>query len=185
MNEWKSIKGYEGLYSINESGEVRRDRGVSVRVINGKPRNYPHKEMLLKGDLNSSGYLRINLHNGGESKRFFIHRLVAIHFIDKVDGKEFVNHIDGVKTNNESSNLEWVTPSENNLHALHDLGYKPNTSGINPKRRVNQIDKQTKKVIETFDSISQAHEATNVLHISSVCRGKRITAGGYMWEYAD
>lgn len=60
-----------------------------------------------------NGYKRVSI----GSKVFKIHRLVASHFIEKNDGKDCVNHIDGNKLNNHYSNLEWCTPGENMHHA--------------------------------------------------------------------
>jgi hypothetical protein len=50
-------------------------------------------------------------------------RLVADAFIDKIDGKNLVNHIDSKKSNNLVSNLEWVSSLENNCHSKLKLKY--------------------------------------------------------------
>ena len=63
------------------------------------------------------GYQRINLHHKGNARKFTIHRLVAIAFIDNPQSKPQVNHIDGNKLNNNASNLEWNTAKENTNHA--------------------------------------------------------------------
>lgn len=112
---WKSIKGWEGYYSVNEQGEVRND-------LTGN---------LIKGDINSVGYYRVCLYNKNHTpskQRFFRHRLVAIHFINNSLSLEEVNHIDGNKSNNHVNNLEWVSRKENELHCRRDIKtkeYKP------------------------------------------------------------
>lgn len=70
---------------------------------------------------NNSGYPMICLFRNRQQKAFYVHRLVAIHFVDNIDGKKEVNHIDGDKDNNVFSNLEWVTRSENQEHAFNIL----------------------------------------------------------------
>lgn len=71
----------------------------------------------LSQHLSNAGYLRVELHSDGSAKKHSVHRLVALAFVPNPDGKECVNHIDGVKTNNAAANLEWVTRSENQKHA--------------------------------------------------------------------
>lgn len=72
----------------------------------------------LKGFVNNSGYKRVQI--GSSKNKHFIHRLVAETFLKKEFGKEFVNHKDGNKLNNSVDNLEWVTRSENDLHAFRN-----------------------------------------------------------------
>lgn len=75
------------------------------------------RNIFLKRLIDSYGYFYYRLYNNGKSEHWFEHKLIAIHFIPKIEGKNFVNHIDGNKHNNSISNLEWVTIQENNLHA--------------------------------------------------------------------
>lgn len=108
---------YEQSYSITSNGDV-----ISRKT--NKP---------LVTSLSNAGYLQVALWKNNKGSTRHVHRLVALHFLPKVDGKEFVNHIDGNKLNNHFSNLEWVTKSENSIHAIETgLVVKP--------RRLNEED---------------------------------------------
>lgn len=68
--------------------------------------------------INTNGYLSVKI--GG--KLLNIHRLVGELFIPNPNNKKEINHIDGNKENNKVENLEWVSPSENIQHKIHQLG---------------------------------------------------------------
>lgn len=104
--KWKEIQNYEGLYSISNLGNVKNSKGV-----------------ILKPNITPKGYFRIQLYKNNKTKNYMVHRLVANAFIIKKDGKNQINHKNGIKTDNTISNLEWVTNSENQKHA-YELGLK-------------------------------------------------------------
>lgn len=111
---WKDIYGWEGLYEISDSGEVRNKLNGHTRVL----------------DTNSVGYKRITLYNkyhNPPTKRFLVHRLVANHFIPNPNNLPEVNHKDSNVVNNQSSNLEWIDRKDNELHSriCGSKEYKP------------------------------------------------------------
>ena len=110
---WKDIKNYEGWYQVSDSGQVRSlDREVEYK--DGRKRVF--KGTVLKPRF-TKGYPTVNLGKNKKMETFQVHRIVANHFLEKPSYAECVNHIDGIKTNNNVSNLEWVTYARNNQHA--------------------------------------------------------------------
>ena len=105
---WRQIVDYEGLYDISDFGRVRSAR-KSTNTFVGR--------MLRPGE-HSLGYHQVILYKDGVQRHHYIHRLVASVFIGECNDGEQVNHIDGNKKNNRLDNLEYVTPSENSLHAF-------------------------------------------------------------------
>lgn len=80
----------------------------------------------LKPFIGRGGYLKVCLSDGSRRRWVYVHRLVCECFHERIEGKEEINHIDGVKFHNASSNLEWVTRSENGLHAFENgLNFAP------------------------------------------------------------
>lgn len=79
---------------------------------------------------NEGCYQTVSLKNESGSKSHFVHRIVAEAFIPNPEEKPFVNHIDGIKSNNVVENLEWVTRTENELHWVDKLqGYEARRGG--------------------------------------------------------
>lgn len=115
MNEiWKDIVGYEGQYQVSNLGNI-----ISLNYgRSGKPH-------LMKPTITHDGYYRV--HIGGKKHPLMktVHILVAKAFIPNPDNKPQVNHIDGDKTNNCVTNLEWVTGKENIHHAIVNGLRKP------------------------------------------------------------
>lgn len=99
----KDIKGYQGIYGVSNTGIV-----YSIK-----------RQRVLRFD-KSSGYSRVVLQKNKTKKRFLVHRLVALHFVDGYFEEAIVNHIDGNKLNNHYSNLEWCNQSHNLLESIHN-----------------------------------------------------------------
>ena len=111
MEVWKDIEGFEGRYQVSDCGRVR-----TVERHKSDGRRQP--EAIRRTQIDRHGYEFALLFDGNKNRRFSVHVLVARAFIPNVENKPQVNHIDGNKLNNVVSNLEWVTASENQLHAV-------------------------------------------------------------------
>lgn len=163
---WKKIiiDNQETNYSVSDKGEIRNDTT-----------NY-----LLKLAL-QQGYYHVNLSINKKSKRFRVHRLVAEAFIPNPENKPYVNHIDGIRSNNEIKNLEWCTPAENTQHAIRTGLMKPTR-----ERAVIQYSLDGKKIKE-YISLAEAARQTNssVEKIILVCQHQRETHNDFQWRYKN
>jgi len=121
MNEnWKEVKGFEGFYEVSETGIVRTLERYSNRKSKlGNPSPLVIKSKIKLANLSKTGYLTIALVKKNKTYTTYLHRIIAEAFVEgKKDEKYVVNHINGIKTDNRIENLEWVTSSQNNIHAL-------------------------------------------------------------------
>ena len=114
---WKDVIGYERCYQISSLGRLKRKE---KKIVN-KGNIHTLRERIINPYRDKKGYLVYRLKcDNGKIKRYFAHRLVAIHFISNPENKPEVNHIDGNKENNCVNNLEWVTTRENINHAVEN-----------------------------------------------------------------
>ena len=167
METFKDIKGYEGLYQISNRGNVRSLRS----------------NIVMKLSCCKDNYLKVKFCKNGEQKTVQVHRLVAESFIDNPGNKPQINHKDCNKSNNDISNLEWVTAKENTTHAIEN-GLFANV--IRQGRKVLKLDEQD-NVIREYVSISEAAKE-NKCHpsnIRKVCNGIINKTGGYKWMYTN
>lgn len=107
--EWKDIKGYEGLYRISNFGAV-------------ESKHHHGKWIRMKGTNNrrgERGYIQVFLYDESRKyKIFYVHRLVLLHFVgEPPEGKPFVLHLDDNSLNNRVDNLIWGSQVENGRHA--------------------------------------------------------------------
>lgn len=124
MEVWKDMQGFEGLYSVSNTGKV-----FSVR-----------RRILLKGKIDRYGYKAVVLWNGQNNYRT-VHRLVAEAFIPKIEGRNVVNHLDGNKLNNKAENLEWTTVKGNTKHA-----YDISEEYRDRMKVVNELGKEARRI---------------------------------------
>ena len=115
MEEWKELRGFNGVYFISNEGRIK---SISREVKNGRTGKRVNEENISIGTINSSGYIIVTLRKNNKGKVYSMHRLVAQEFIPNPKNKPFINHKDGIKTNNKVANLEWCTQLENVQHAI-------------------------------------------------------------------
>lgn len=100
--DWKPVAGRETRYLVSNFGRV-------FSIL---------QKRFLDPHFNTWKYYQLDIGNKNERKPILVHRLVAEAFVPNPSNKPFVNHIDGDKTNNVYSNLEWVTNEENQRHSV-------------------------------------------------------------------
>lgn len=155
---WKDIPG-DTLYQASTTGFVRNKKTGRIRI------GVPDKD----------GYLRIHLHTDANTQ--MVHRIIAKTFIPNPENRPHVNHKNGIKTDNNVENLEWVTVTENNRHAI--------ATGLKKAGRPVRIIETG----ETFKSISQCAKAIgakdqNVQAVASK-NSNNNTVKGLHVEYID
>ena len=166
MEKWTTIQEASN-YEVSTYGNIRNKT----------------TQKILKGRLTKSGYLQVSL-KIDETNKFsnrYIHRLVAIYWIDNPEDKREVNHKDGNKENNNINNLEWVTSSENQKHR-HSIGINKTSN-----RRVGKFTKDGELVAE-YNSIQEAANAENNgirVSIDNVVHRKRKSLKGFVWKFLD
>lgn len=101
---WRPVSNFDNKYFVSSLGRVKN-----------------HKGHIMATGLDKYGYVRVYLYKNNKNYTCNVHRLVAKEFLQNSDNKTQVNHIDGDKTNNRVSNLEYATPKENMWHKIYVL----------------------------------------------------------------
>ena len=158
----KPIKDFEGLYEVDDLGNVysvRRNKIMSPVIIN-------------------SGYYTVKLSKNKILTRYLIHRLVAQAFLDNPDNLPCVNHKDEDKTNNSVDNSEWCTYQYNNSY--NDKGKRISATKSIP---VYQFDLNG-NLIKEWKSMKEAGKSLGIdeANISAACSGKLKTYKGFIWK---
>ena len=162
--EWRTVIEYD-RYEVNQFGDIRHKE--RKRVLTQRP--------------NNGGYLYVNFNIEGHRKNFAVHRIVANAFIPNPNNYPEVNHKDGDRTNNNVTNLEWVSSSQNKIHA-----YQKEENRASRGKQVEQYSLQG-ILLRTFISASEAARfiGCSVGAISNCCKGRTKTSQGYVWKYAE
>lgn len=180
VEEWRPVKGFEGLYEVSNFGRVRsvdRDMPITAKGKRTGIKHYPSK--MLKLQKWHNGYLAAYLWKDNKGHTLSVHRLVAKAFIPNPDNLPCVNHKDQTPTNNHVSNLEWCTFQYNVTYAnaieLRTVQYS---------KPIEQLTLDGQHVAY-YKSAFQAEKLKGYDHsyLAQAARGKRKTAYGYQWRY--
>lgn len=171
--KWVQIEGFEGFYEVSDKGNLRSVTRYVDRVRFGKVERIPKKSIPVKQRVNYKGYCDVVLQRDGVRKTMLVHRIVANAFCIK-NGGDQVNHINSIRHDNRSENLEWCTGKENVAHAIAN----------DPKKWGRKAICAVKdgKVVHTFASAKEAgRHGFNPGNISSALSGRLKTSGGLEW----
>lgn len=169
--EWRTIHGFDGRYEVSSHGRVRNRKG----------------HILAQGEKKAkyTSYKRVCLSLKGETKIFFVHRLVAQAFLDNPGHLPMVNHKDENGENNFVENLEWCTRTYNAWYGTSREKIRKFATGRHGHNNVpvSQIS-LSGELIANYPSQRTAAKAVggHQTAISSACRGRMKTAYGYRWE---
>jgi uncharacterized protein (UPF0147 family) len=176
MEEWRPIEGTNGLILVSNEGRVGS-------MLRGTFRE-------LKTQVDKKGYRRLRITLDRKKMSLKVHREVAKAFIDNPHNLPQVNHIDGDKSNNAVSNLEWVSNSDNCKHAIRTGLWETVIAGAkkeNDSRKIPIIafKEDDRSVVLNFESVSEAERVFNSRHICDVLKGKRSKCKGFAFRYAE
>lgn len=127
--EWRSVFGYSGYYSVSNLGRVRRDTPYKNTPPGG----------ILKQTPNNFGYLRVGLSKKSRVRHFYVHALVARAFIcDRPKGK-VVGHKNHKPADNHASNLQYISQARNIRDSIQ--AGRMAVGDLNVRRRYPEINK--------------------------------------------
>jgi len=168
VEEWRDVKGYEGLYQVSNLGNVKRvgkATGATVgRIISG---------------WKQKGYILCALWNHRKSEKCQVHRLVAEAFLPNPQNLPQVNHKDENKSNNCVDNLEWCDAKYNS-----NFGTRTERSSIGKWKKVNQYTIDGRFVKTWLSGKDAVENGFSQSGISNCCRGIIKTSGGFVWRFA-
>lgn len=148
--EWKDIKGYEGLYQISSYGRVMSLRTDKIMI--------PH--------LRGGNYFAVGLRKDGKQISYSIHSMVAVAFLghERCGHKLVVNHKDGNRHNNVRWNLDIMTNRENTSDGYRRKGVTSIHAGVSYDRftkkwRARIYDENKNKHLGRFGTENEAHLA--------------------------
>jgi hypothetical protein len=154
------VEGYEKYkkYSVTSNGEV-----IS---------HYKEEDIILKPGCDKDGYLKVCLYVNKKRKTAYIALLVARAFCNGYSPELEVDHINEIRTDNRSENLQYLTHKKN-IQKSKNIPVKQLTL--------------KGKIVKDWQSAREAERQGGFKHsaIARVCLGKSKTHAGYKWKYAE
>ncbi len=159
---WKPVKGFEGMYEVNQVGTVRSRKTGHCRPLKTKHNNL-------------AGYDFLILFGNSGAKTKTIHRIVAEAFLPNPDGLPCVNHKNEVKTDNRVENLEWCT-----------FAYNSSYSSYKRRKKIAAFTPDGVKVA-TFESVDFAAMFLGVCKasVSQAVNGRCSSCGGFILKFEE
>ena len=182
MEEWRDIKGYEGLYQVSSEGRVRSlDREISDYRCSRTRLGIILRPCLAKG------YFIVVLSKEGTHTCKLVHRLVYEAFNGEIPEGMQVNHIDEDKTNNRLDNLNLMTPKENiNWGTRNERVSIKTRNGFNNRIKPKQVygyDKDGNLVVSFPSAAEAGRNGYDSGDVSACARGKYKQHKGIIWKY--
>lgn len=155
---------------------------------------------VVRGRQNSNGYRVVELfYETGKSKQLLLHRIVAEAFIPNPENLPIINHKDENPLNNSAANLEWCTYKYNSNYGSAKEKAKKALAPFRSSERLKEIARRNGKTasrmvdqftkdgeyVASYPSGKAASTETRInhSHILETCKGKRASAGGFVWTY--
>lgn len=156
MENWKEIKGYEGLYEVSSEGRIRI---MSKTYLSGRGKYVRRVEESIMKPSYSNGYQQVTLSKDKLRKSYKVHRLVADAFIPNPDNLPCIDHINTVRTDNRVDNLRWCSHKDNSNNPITMSKYygRQTRLGSHPTE-------------ETLKKLSESHKGK---HWTTI-QGKRV-----------
>ena len=194
---WKPVVGYEGVYEVSNKGRIKS----LERIVNAKNRQIHKRESIRNLKIND-GYYYVTLAKNSKRETIAVHRIVAMAFIEKPNGKNHIDHINTNRLDNRVENLKWCTRLEN---ARNPITHKKIVNSRKSKEyREKQIRTRKEKgltikigkyskdgtFIKMYDSISDAakdaapigYKTTSAKSLIAKHRDKSKLVFGFLWK---
>lgn len=140
---WRKVDGYDQPIEVSNLGNVRRSDGKPIKVITHSRKGYNHVCVSVNRRQTSA----------------LVHRLVANAFIPKIEGKEEIDHINTIKTDNRVENLRWVNHKENCNNPITKEKYKNRVGELNTFYGRKHSRDTRKRLSEIHKALSQSEES--------------------------
>lgn len=111
---WRDVAGFEGYYMISNLGRIK---SLTRKITEKTGKVNILKSRIIRQCVNDQGYWRFTANKDGKRKGLLQHRLIATAFIPNPENKPFINHKNGIRSDNRIENLEWCTHQENVDHS--------------------------------------------------------------------